>query len=73
MAAYATLKSDIGYWPENWGKNVFYNIKSKYAAERLAVAGAFYMAENERIGEDKFSSKIEEIASQIDSINGFCN
>lgn len=55
-------------WPIEWGSYHEKTIAMKEDYEKLAVAGAFYMAENDRLGYDKYKTVIEKIAARIDKI-----
>lgn len=55
-------------WPQDWSTSPKYKIFDKSRIGQLACAGAFYMAENDRIGEEKYNDKINEIAAEIDRL-----
>jgi hypothetical protein len=55
-------------WPKGWDQYFRRKILSKTKVGALSVAGAFYMAENDRIGEKKYQADIERIAAEIDRL-----
>lgn len=55
-------------WPKDWDQHFRRKILCKTKVGALAVAGAFYMAENDRIGENKYQSEIDRLASEIDAL-----
>lgn len=57
-----------GCWPKGWSNVSRKNILSKSKIDALKVAGAFYMAENDRLGENKYQIDIDRIAAEIDWI-----
>jgi hypothetical protein len=56
-------------WPETWDLHFENKIRGKSDIEKLIVAGALYMAENERLGNMTYHHEIEKIASRIDVMN----
>jgi hypothetical protein len=67
-AADYCLNPREGVWPTYWSSLPKYNIAKKSKIGQLACGGAFYMAENDRLGENKYQSEIDEIARQIDKL-----
>jgi len=59
-----TLQKD--FWPAHWKIQPRYKIEEKTHAEQLVIAGAFYLAENCRIGSDKYDYAVEQLAKEID-------
>lgn len=56
------------YWPENWDRHFENKILNKPRIEQLIVAGALFMAENERRGDNFWSDFINLIAAEIDRL-----
>lgn len=64
---------DIQTWPEGWLKHFEGKIRSKSVIQQYIVAGAFYLAEHDRTGDD-YSKIINQIAAEIDrliSVGGY--
>ena len=57
-------------WPDGWDPYFENKIRNKSIIEQLIVAGAFFMAENDRIGSDAFHNYINAMARKIDMLNG---
>lgn len=55
-------------WPENWDDYFEDKIRNKTTVGKLTVAGAFLMAENDRIGSNLHDLEIKEIAAEIDRL-----
>jgi hypothetical protein len=56
-------------WPEGWMKKFNDKIRFKDDVGKLVVAGAFYMAEQDRIGKSHYyATEIREIATWIDRL-----
>lgn len=55
-------------WPNEWDDYFRRKILSKSKIGALVVAGAFYMAENDRWGTKDFQSEVDRIAAEIDNI-----
>lgn len=53
-------------WPTGWDFHFEEKINNKPSIKKLVVAGAFYMAENDRIGVDAYQPAIDELARKID-------
>lgn len=55
-------------WPATWDAYHERTISMKDDIGKLVVAGAFYMAENDRTNDDKYTNDILRIASKIDAL-----
>lgn len=55
-------------WPSGWDQYFEDKIRSKSIIGQLTVAGAFYMAENDRLITTEYQDLIEAIANEIDRI-----
>lgn len=55
-------------WPGGWSTHFNDKIRFKDDVGKLIVAGAFYMAENDRLKEPKYEKKINQIAKRIDKL-----
>lgn len=55
-------------WPKGWGIKHERKIRNKTRVEQLIVSGAFFMAENDRLGSPVYQREIESIAAAIDKI-----
>jgi len=64
-------KTEACKWPDGWIKHFENKVRSKDFVSQLIVAGAFYMAENDRLESTKYQSIIDLVANQIDKFNGF--
>ncbi len=53
-------------WPDGWDAYFENKIRMKSDIGKLKVAGAFYWAENDRLGESKYEKEIDDIAARID-------
>lgn len=56
------------HWPKGWSNHLRRKIILKTKSQALVVAGAFYMAENDRLGENKYREDIERVAAEIDRL-----
>jgi len=61
------IEVDIQTWPEGWRKHFEGKIRSKSAIQQYIVAGAFYVAEHDRTGDD-YSKITNQIAAEIDRL-----
>lgn len=55
-------------WPANWSTSFEDKLRFKDDVDKLIVAGAFYMAENDRLKEPKYEKHINQIAKRIDKL-----
>lgn len=55
-------------WPKGWSRHFEDKIAFKDDIGKLKVAGAFYMAENHRLGKAKHSKQITRIAEMINDL-----
>lgn len=55
-------------WPTGWGAEWADKIRKKDKVGKLKVAGAFYLAECERLQSDAYKDDVEKIARQINAI-----
>jgi hypothetical protein len=55
-------------WPKNWDISFKNKIIAKSRVCKLIVAGAFFMAENDRVGDTLLQPYINNIAAEIDFI-----
>lgn len=55
-------------WPEGWSKYFEDKIRSKTQIGKLICAGAFYMAENDRLNAETYQEEINDIAAEIDRL-----
>lgn len=70
-AAKACISGNWFDFPAFWATSpIPKRIVVKPLMNRLIIAGAFYMAEQDRIGEDKYSLEIQELAAEIDHLQG---
>lgn len=58
---------DIQTWPEGWLKHFEEKIRSKSVIQQYIVAGAFYLAEHDRTGDDYKKITIQ-ISAEIDRL-----
>lgn len=56
------------FWPESWDKHFMFKIHAKAQVDKLIVAGALLMAENERRGDKYHELVINQIAAEIDRL-----
>lgn len=61
------IKVVFQYWPKGWLKHFEDKIRNKSVIGQLTVAGAFYLAEQDRTGQD-YSETINQIAAEIDRL-----
>lgn len=54
--------------PKGWDSGIYQKMINKGKLKQLVVAGALYMAENTRLGENKYQQDIERIAAEIDRL-----
>lgn len=54
--------------PRAWDKNIWERMIGKSKVERLTIAGALLMAENERLGSKLYERLINDVAAEIDRI-----
>lgn len=59
----------IPKWPKDWDIEFKNKIIKKSKVDKLTVAGAFFMAENDRIGQNLYQPYIDNIAAEIDRLN----
>ena len=64
----AQPKEEKRKWPKGWDKYFEDKIRNKTKMGKLIVAGAFYMAEDDRIGHEFYNGKIQQIAEIIDKL-----
>lgn len=62
------LEIEGAYWPIGWSNYFRRKIILKTKVQALAVAGAFYMAENDRLGENEYQEEINRVAAEIDRL-----
>lgn len=55
-------------WPSGWDQYFEDKIRGKSIVDQYAVAGAFYMAENDRTNSTDYQYLIEMISAEIDRI-----
>lgn len=55
-------------WPDNWDQYFRRKVLCKTKIEALIVAGAFYMAENDRLGTDNYIDDVNRIANEINNL-----
>lgn len=55
-------------WPKKWDVKFKNKIVRKSKVEKLIVAGAFFMAENDRVGNNLLQPYIDKIATEIDHL-----
>lgn len=60
--------SEKNSWPATWNTLHKYKILEKTRIEQLTCAGAFYLAENDRTGNNDCSIFIKLIAEEIESL-----
>lgn len=58
----------VAKWPDGWDKKWEDKIRAKTAIGKLMCAGAFFMAENARAGNDTYQPEINMIAGKIDKL-----
>lgn len=63
-----TPKTDNSDWPQWWKTTFKYKILEDTRIEQLVKAGAFFMAENDRSGNNNCDSDIEKVAAEIDRL-----
>jgi hypothetical protein len=68
FAAVCFHYEDAAMYPEDWDTDVFDKIVRKTRAQQLAIAGALYMAEDDRTGGGLCQPYIHECAKMIDNI-----
>jgi hypothetical protein len=62
-------KTSNSDWPDGWNTYFKYKILEDSRIEQLEKAGAFYMAENQRLGNLKYQPEIDKIANEIDRLS----
>lgn len=60
-------------WPYNWSHEYRRKILNKDLVSQLKIAGALYMAENDRLNEPKYWKEINLIAAEIDTLHNNCH
>lgn len=55
-------------WPKGWGIKAERKIRNKSRLEQLVIAGAFFMAENDRLGSPVYQREIDNTAAAIDTL-----
>lgn len=68
QAALFCLNPDCFLWPDTWDEEFRIKIIKKDKINRLRVAGAFFLAENDRLANDKYLDVIDKIAKSIDEL-----
>lgn len=56
-------------WPSGWDEYFERRLRLKNDIGKLIVAGALFMAENDRLRTDLYQNKINTIAKRIDRLN----
>ncbi len=67
-AAYYCLGDPDHHWPKGWAAKFKDKIDGKDQIGKLKVAGALFMAENERRGTTEYQYLIDQLARQIDDL-----
>jgi hypothetical protein len=68
MKSIAGRIKEMHKWPEGWDNYFQDKIRNKSIIGQYTVAGAFFMAENDRLGSNEFQPRIDAIASEIDRL-----
>lgn len=68
LAGYKGYKGQNRHWPDDWSSHFEHKIINKSVIEKLMVAGAFLMAENDRRRDALHRYHISEIAEEIDRL-----
>jgi len=55
-------------WPIGWNHYFRRKLLTKTKIQALTVAGAFYMAENERLGSNKYQENIDKVIKEINHL-----
>lgn len=62
------IKTEYFRWPVGWDRHFEQKIRDKSIIGQLTVAGAFLMAENDRLRSIKWNLHIDSIAKRIDKL-----
>lgn len=74
LCALEKVGHGVGYtnekhpWPKSWSSYFHETLRAKDDIGKLTVAGAFFMAENDRLDADTYLFEIQKIAKRIDAL-----